>query len=100
MARHKLNETWMWEIRAAINDWESSHREIVMAGWGVKRKVKIISHRKNQVDRDNLLGGLKPLIDALVNHRILWNDTPKDIELSVDQMLDRDNTGTYIEVSI
>ncbi len=100
MARHKLNETWIWEIRAAINDWEHEYGEIVVAGWGVKRGVRIVSHRHNQVDEDNLLGGTKPMIDALVHHRLLWNDTPKDMVLSVDQKIDRDNIGTYIEISI
>ena len=100
MARHKLNDTWIWEVRSAINDWEHTHGQIPMTGWGKKRRVKIVSHRKNQVDEDNLTGGMKPLIDAMVHHRLLWNDTPKDMELSVDQVLDRDNVGTYIEVSL
>lgn len=100
MARHKLNDTWVWEIQAALNDWEHEHGELTAVGWGVKRGVKIVSRRHNQVDEDNLLGGLKPLIDALVHHRLVWNDTPKDIRLSVDQKIDRNNIGTYIEISI
>lgn len=100
MARHKLNETWMWEIRVAINEWEEERGELVMAGWGVKRGLRVESHRHNTVDEDNLLGGLKPLIDALVHHRLLWDDTPKDIELKVDQKINRDNTGTYVEISL
>jgi len=100
MERAKLNNTWHWEIRAAINDWEHKYRELVMAGYGEKRRVKILSCRRNQLDKDNLLGGTKPLIDALVHHHLIWNDTPGDMELLVDQKIDRNNIGTYIEISL
>ena len=100
MERHRLNEIWVWEIRAAINDWEHEKGRIPLIRLGVKRGIKIVSCRHNQVDQDNLVGGTKPLIDALVHHRILWNDTPKDMGLSVDQKIDRNHVGTYIEISL
>jgi len=100
MARHKLNETWMWEIRSAINDWEHVHGEIPMAGWGVKRGVRVVSCRHNVVDEDNLTGGIKPLLDAIMGNRLIWNDTPDCVALSVEQKIDRKKPGTYVEVSI
>jgi len=100
MARHKLNETWLWEIKAAIQDWEHIHREIPIAGWYVKRGVKIISCRHNMVDEDNLTGGIKPLLDAIMGNRLIWNDTPDCVALIVEQKINRKNPGTWIEISI
>ena len=100
MERHKLNDTWVWEIRAAINDWEHIHGEIPVAGWYVKRGVGILSRRRNVVDEDNLTGGIKPLLDAIMGNRLIWNDTPDCVSLSVEQKIDRMNPGTYIEISL
>lgn len=98
--RTKLNNTWYWEIKAAVNDWEHGHGDIAMPVFGVKRGVRILSRRRNVVDEDNLIGGAKPCVDAIMGTRLIWNDTPDCMALLVEQKIDRINPGTYIEVSL
>ncbi len=100
MALHKLNDVWRWEIRAAINDWEHTHGEIPMAGWGSKRGVEIASYRHNPTDPDNLHGGLKPLLDALTHNRLIWDDRTKNAAWVADQIIERKNPRTYIAISL
>jgi len=99
MDRAKLNNTWHWEVKAAINDFEHSRGEIPVSGKD-KRGVKIVSYRKQKMDTDNFYGGLKPILDALVCHYLIWDDGPKFIELKAEIRIDLDNPRTVIEISI
>jgi hypothetical protein len=40
------------------------------------RCVKIERHGVRQLDHDNFVGGCKPLIDALKNVGLIWDDSP------------------------
>lgn len=50
-----------------------------------KRECKITSHRKRLLDPDNLVGGMKPLIDAIVKFGMLIDDNPDMCDLRVGQ---------------
>lgn len=51
--------------------------------------VKVTSYRKQLLDPDNLIAGAKPYIDALVTNKLLVNDRPENIELTVNQVKSR-----------
>jgi len=63
-----------------------------------KRKVEIISYRKRRFDFDNHVGGLKPLLDALQDVGLIWDDGEKWIDLKTRQETDGENPRTEIYV--
>ena len=53
---------------------------------GEKFKLTIISYRKKLCDIDNLYGGgVKQLLDACSEEKLIWDDAPKYIDLKVEQ---------------
>lgn len=92
--KHKLMRTWHWEVIAAIRD---TYKEIRFDH--PKRKVKIISYRKRLCDPDNLGGGFKPLIDALVLNNLLIDDSDKFVILDPCQEKDPKNQRTEIIIT-
>ncbi len=47
---------------------------------GEQHNIEIITYRKHPVgDYDNLIGGVKQLLDALVNENFIWDDRIKYI---------------------
>ena len=50
-----------------------------------KFKLQIISYRKKLLDKDNLYGGCKGLIDALISEGFIFDDSPEYIDLTVEQ---------------
>jgi Holliday junction resolvase RusA-like endonuclease len=55
-----------------------------------KYKLTIISVRKRKLDYDNLVGGCKHLIDALIDERFIHDDSPEYIDLNISQVIGRD----------
>ena len=52
---------------------------------GEKFKLTIISYRKKLLDYDNLVGGVKQLLDACSEEKLIWDDAPKYLDLKVEQ---------------
>ena len=52
-----------------------------------KYKISIISMRKRQLDYDNLVGGCKYLIDALIDEQFIFDDSPKYLDLKISQVV-------------
>ena len=52
--------------------------------------LEIVSYRKRLLDYDNLVGGCKQLIDAMVHENFIWDDAPKYIDLRIKQTLNSD----------
>ena len=50
-----------------------------------KYKLIILSYRKRKLDPDNLVGGCKGLIDALIQEGFIFDDSPDYIDLKVEQ---------------
>lgn len=74
-------DTWCWLLRAA----RSAGR--VRIG-DTKRRVtltRVYGPRKRDLDRDNLAGGMKCIVDALVRERLLVDDTGKWAEIHYAQ---------------
>tara|TARA_R100000664_G_scaffold33942_1_gene52908 strand:+ start:997 stop:1341 length:345 start_codon:yes stop_codon:yes gene_type:complete len=57
-----------------------------------KFNIDIIVYRKRLLDFDNCVGGCKQLIDALVDENFIWDDSPKFVNMSIEQLkTNRDN---------
>ena len=50
-----------------------------------KFELTIISYRKKLLDYDNLVGGVKQLLDACSEEKLIWDDAPKYLNLKVEQ---------------
>ncbi len=67
---------------------------------GDRKKLMIISYRKKLLDQDNFVGGLKLLIDGLVNMHLICDDSPIYSELQEqEQKIDLKNPRTEIYIS-
>ena len=66
----------MWEMAAV-----GAHVRKYKAEMGERRRLTIISHREKICDPDNYAGGLKVLIDSMVEMDLLCDDSPKYLEL-------------------
>ena len=53
--------------------------------------LEIVSYRKRLLDYDNLVGGCKQLIDAMVDEQFIWDDSPKYLDLRVKQVKNSDS---------
>jgi len=94
-SRKKINETWQWEIFIAYMQKERSEQGQAIN----KKEITVISCRKQLCDPDNFIGGLKPLIDALKNNKLIVDDSPEWIELEAFQEIDIKNPRTEIIIS-
>ena len=59
-----------------------------------KYKINILSYRKKKLDYDNLVGGCKQLIDALIDEEFIFDDSPDYIDLHVEQHI----TNRYLTI--
>lgn len=80
--RRRLKVSYMDELLVALNESKYTSRELEAKG---KRECHIISCRKRKLDHDNLVGGMKPLIDCLVEYRLLKDDNPDNVNLVAEQ---------------
>ena len=91
-ARKKQKETCLkWLIAAGAKDLRFQALE-------EKRVVEIHSFRKRRLDPDNLIGGMKLLIDSLCDVGLIWDDSPKYLDLTVIQETERKNPRTEIKI--
>ena len=63
-----------------------------------QEKFDLIIHsfRKKLLDFDNLVGGCKHLIDALIDERFIFDDSPKYLTLTVEQFVGGKEYSTAI----
>lgn len=81
-----------WLIAAGAQD------KMFYVGEKEKRAVEIYSYRKRRIDPDNLTGGMKPLIDCLRKINLIWDDSPKYLDLTVIQETDGKDPRTEIVI--
>lgn len=82
-----------WKYRAERDVWSGevmvarvNHRITEARG---RRRVtleRVYGGRQKERDRDNLVGGMKAVVDALVLQGLLVDDTPAHVELHYGQM--------------
>lgn len=73
MQRWWLGQTYEWEVEVAYRDAGEPFRRAFM---NEPRGLRIVSYRRKLMDNDNLVGGMKPLIDALKKTRLIFDDRP------------------------
>lgn len=71
------------------------------AGMPERHRVRIVSKRVRLCDPDNLVGGVKHLVDYLRDAKIIPEDDPKSITLEVSQekVSSYKDEETWVEVS-
>ena len=63
------------------------------------RHVTIERHGSKQLDHDNFVGGCKPLVDALIRARLIWDDSPDFLTVDYIQCkAKRSKTKTVVKV--
>ncbi len=90
--RSKAKKEWWQEIIAACNGRVPRKRV------KKKKKVVIVSYRKRKLDYDNLVGGGKPMLDALRKLKFIWDDSPEWLEIDYIQKLQTVGELTIIKV--
>jgi len=60
--------------------------------------TRFYGYRKRQLDKDNLYGACKPLIDAIRGFKIIPDDTPRHIDLYVEQEKSPDKS-TFVQIN-
>jgi len=78
--RRALNTEWFWLVKVATQD-----LEIPRPAPNERRRLAIMSWRVQLADDDNLRGGMKPLLDALKNAELIYDDGPRYIDSAVFQ---------------
>ncbi len=79
--------------------WQIRRRHIAKWGWAIKTgfigspppaqgrmKVRITSYRARFLDHDNLVGGAKPLVDAMCRQGLIKDDSPAWVEIDYQQI--------------
>lgn len=74
-------DAWSWLVRAA----KAKHGITPAAGRRRLTLVRIYARGQRELDRDNLAGGCKPLVDAIVREGLIRDDKRKWCELHHDQ---------------
>jgi hypothetical protein len=92
----KARDEWQWLVKA-----ERCNRGVTVARPGGKRRVTIerqYAGRCQEMDRDNLVAGCKPLVDALVRELVVHDDKAAWLELHVTQVkAERNQTVVTVE---
>jgi hypothetical protein len=63
-----------------------------------RANVRIVRHGAKLLDTDNLVGGVKPIVDSLRALGIIADDTPEHITLTVEQCIAAESVRTVIHV--
>jgi len=91
----KLKHTWGGEVQAATFD-----HDIPPAKTLEFRRMKIVSYRTSLLDPDNLYGGVKILVDRLVEQGFLYDDRQSCLDLEVSQVKVKKRSEQRTEITI
>ena len=95
--RMELKENLAWEVFAELQEQNPGYEVITTLR---KMKLNIISYRKSFLDRDNFVGGLKTLIDAIKELRIIYDDSPMFLDLEAEQKIEKKRKNQRTEITI
>lgn len=98
--KKRMRQRLAWQIAAAIGigKWpvEKARKRLMIEIWRAPKPGKKLTRR---LDPDNLVGGCKILIDALRDMGLLYQDSPRWLELDEPiQHLTKENPRTTIEI--
>jgi len=87
--RRKLRPQYAWAIRVAMLEAGWAEQCDLYPELAPRMRVQITSHRKALLDRDNLIGGMKPLVDALKDVHAIRDDSPAWVSIEYIQVVDK-----------
>lgn len=104
--RRRVKTRWVLQVRKAAHQAgilrvgaTVVQRKLYGVGGGPveRRRITVTSYRWALCDYDRLVGGLVPLIDALVRVRLIVDDAPRWLEHGAHrQIVDRTNRRTVV----
>ena len=83
VVRSRDKEALGWMLVGALNKID----RIPLASG--KRRVTIVRHGRNAMDKDNMAGVAKDLVDCIKARRLILDDRPSECELIFQQVVDR-----------
>jgi Holliday junction resolvase RusA-like endonuclease len=93
----ELKQTLAWEVFTELHE-QNPDYEVIMTPR--KMKMQIISYRKSFLDKDNLWGGLKPLVDAIKELRLIYDDSVEFLNLKAEQRIEKKRKNQRTEITI
>lgn len=94
--RLKLKNELLQEVWAETFD-KISHTEIIKPK---RYRLNIMVYQPTRrMDKDNLYASCKLLIDALRKLGLIYNDSPRWLDLDIQQDLDHDNPRVEIDIT-
>lgn len=87
----KYKKNWHWAIRLILGTSKNKTD---------KKHIKIMSIRSHMLDEGNLIGGCKPIPDALQSFGFIVDDSPNWVKIDYEQKLTKDKKqhGTHIQI--
>lgn len=85
-ARKRLKLTFGQEILFAVNRLHHATRPPWLRNATGKRTLTIYRISYGELDKDNLYGGLKPVVDAIKEQRLIKDDRPSLLDYTAKQV--------------
>lgn len=95
--QRRLNKDWHYLVFMGKSAWETVKKATLLPA-KTKRKVIVRSYRHNKTDPENVWGGTKPLLDALVTNKLLVDDSPDWLELNIYSEVNRKDKRTEVSI--
>lgn len=94
--KHRLRVRWGWLVKAEVR-----RQQIWVPPRWAKARIRIERHGPRMLDYDNARAGLKPLLDSLVEEKLILDDKPSVIgEPELKQVISKiRKTVVYIEAA-
>jgi hypothetical protein len=92
--RKQLKQGFKWELLVA-----GACEPRYKINGAKKRRIEVKAFRSRLLDHDNFIGGLKPLLDGLIELELLHDDGPEFLELKAEQ-LKASKTDQKLEIII
>jgi hypothetical protein len=91
----RLREGWRHDIHVLLG---IRNTKLIKAHVDMHHRCEllIISYRRRVLDKDNLYGGVKPIVDAIRDLDLIVDDSPQWLDLTVDQERTAELTCTSI----
>ena len=96
--KRRLRSQLQWELTAALADMGRKLPPLLYGKTAPKRRVTITTFRPRRLDPDNAVGGCKVLLDAMRDIGLIRNDSPKWLELIVNQHIEKCECRTEIYI--
>ena len=94
--RKRLRSQLQWELTAVLADMGRKLPPLLYGKTAPRRCVIITTYRPRRLDPDNAYGGCKVLLDAMRDIGLIRNDSPKWLELVVEQKIEKCDCRTEI----